>query len=1135
MNADLHLRNWIWASIAIFVAVFVVRWLPALDVHAQTEDTEQPFISPLPTPAFLSQEAKIALDFISTHHNLPVDELQIVNEHTRTYPLIGRTFKAFTIWTQDPGKFQDFHLLVELESDVVEPDVKAISAQEQAAYQARYGRLTPDLYERLQQASDDELLPIAVWLAPDPAARTQKEIYAELAVRFPGAAESLVEFGVPWTVGDVATAETIRQTYFAMLAKDALHSMQPLAEQIASLGAKATTLEPLPSLFVQLSKRDILALAERKDIDLIYLLENEASPAMVEAAATDRMPTSWRQGSLSGAGRRIAVLEPTNIQNTGCLNVTASRAGVPPGSWTPDEIAHKTKVASVLACNHATYRGIAYNANVIDAGYNSASFNPDFAAGVQWAVQTQNADIINVSLQTNSTQSMQWEDRVLDYWVRYGPAIIVVAAGNNAVNVTSPAKGWNVITVGAIDDQGTATWSDDAMWGGSNYVNPTSTHNDREKPELVAPGATITMIGPGGNPSPHSGTSYAAPQVAGLAALLMNRNAALVDRSEAVKAVLMAGAAHNVRDSRVMPSGQDLYDGAGSIDAALSLQAAELGYAANNAATCDRPCWWATDSLYVAPGANVSRSFYATRGERVRVAIAWFSIVDPAYLLDYLSYNYDLQVLAPSGGQVIDGASAGWDASNELVEFVAPETGIYTIRATRSASDTSPDTNRLGIAWSKQASYLPDVRSGSGWENTLYVRNSDPTVRPAQIAFSRDNGDALGYLINPTLAGGVLWQESAAFYTAPASAVVDGSEELLALVRNRSVASNLIRLDNGFRSAAGDPAFEQAATTLYVPAFYRALFGNTNSTLDLFNPSPQGTYVTFEFRGRSGYGDYTTGSYWVPAGGRLRIEAETVPFSPWVGSVRILAGQPVAATVSERNAGFERSFNAAAAGHRLQYVPAAYKNAWNLTTGLVVQNGGSNPVNVTFTFCERLVTNPNSCPTYTSNNLAPLRALALNLENVGVLPSGWSGSVKITSSDNATPLVTIVNNGLKDASGALVDGYSFNASNYGGRWVYLPYAAHNADGRTTGFTLRNVSGAHLSGYAHYYDPDGTLRIAYPFTLASAQAMGRHQSGNGLPNGWVGSILLEASGPILAILREDAPGRSAGYNALVLAP
>lgn len=525
------------------------------------------------------------------------------------------------------------------------------------------------------------------------------------------------------------------------------------------------------------------------------------------------------------------------------------------------------------------------------------------------------------------------------------------------------------------------------------------------------------------------------------------------------------------------------------------------------------------------------------RGERIRVAIAWLSNADGPlynYGTDTLYDNFELKIFRPNGQEAV--SSLSLYNNFEIVELTAPDTGQYQIEVSRrSGSSADPGVNQLGIAWSKQASYLPDVRSGGGWENTLYVRNSDPTVRPAQGAFSKDNGDILGYLTNPTLAGGALWQASAAFYTTPASAVVDGSEELLAVVRNRSVASNLIRLDNGFRSGAGDPAFEQITTTLYIPVFYRAIYGSTNSTIDLFNPTAQGTSVTFEFRGRSGYGDHTTGGYWVPAGGRLRIEATAVPFSPWVGSVRILAGQPVAATVSERNAVFERSFNAAAAGHRLQYVPAAYKNAWNLTTGLLVQNVGSSTVNVTFTFCERLVTNPNTCPTYTHNNLAPLRAIGLNLENVGALPSGWSGSVKITSSDNATPLVTVVNNGLKDASGAQVDGYNFNASNYGGRWVYLPYAARNADGRSTGFTLRNVSGGDISGNAHYYDQDGMRRISYPFTLASAQVTGRAQVNDALPDGWVGSILLEASGPILAIMREDAPNRTAGYNALVLAP
>ena len=37
------------------------------------------------------------------------------------------------------------------------------------------------------------------------------------------------------------------------------------------------------------------------------------------------------------------------------------------------------------------------------------------------------------------------------------------SAGNDAGNVTSPGKGWNVITVGAINDQGNSNWSDDVM------------------------------------------------------------------------------------------------------------------------------------------------------------------------------------------------------------------------------------------------------------------------------------------------------------------------------------------------------------------------------------------------------------------------------------------------------------------------------------------------------------------------------------------------------------------------------------------------------------------------------------------------------------------------------------------------
>lgn len=178
MNIKQMFRYLLLLIVAVLAVIFVASLSLTSGVRAQidrptTLDIET-FISPLPTPTSapqpLSPEAKIALNFILGQRGIPISNLQIVNEHQRSYPLIGRTFKAFTIWTRDPKDFREFNLLVDSESGEVEADVNAIVAQEQAAYRARYGKLTPALYERLQQAQEDELLPIAVWMAPDPAA-----------------------------------------------------------------------------------------------------------------------------------------------------------------------------------------------------------------------------------------------------------------------------------------------------------------------------------------------------------------------------------------------------------------------------------------------------------------------------------------------------------------------------------------------------------------------------------------------------------------------------------------------------------------------------------------------------------------------------------------------------------------------------------------------------------------------------------------------------------------------------------------------------------------------------------------------------------------------------------------------------
>lgn len=210
-------------------------------------------------------------------------------------------------------------------------------------------------------------------------------------------------------------------------------------------------------------------------------------------------------------------------------------------------------------------------------------------------------------------------------------------------------------------------------------------------------------------------------------------------------------------------------------------------------------------------------------------------------------------------------------------------------------------------------------------------------------------------------------------------------------------------------------------------------------------------------------------------------------------------------------------------------MPAAYKNYVNLNTGLVIQNlSGSINRDVTLTYCIRAVTNPNDpaqCVAQTFTNLATQRAMGVNMAAAPVA-DGWTGSIKIQST-GAVPLAVTVNNAKVSA-----DGYDFSASGLGGTTVYLPRASRNSSGPTTGYTLRNVSGVALNVTARYYKADGSLTWTRTFALSSAATTGFLPTNDTLPDPWDGSIVLSATGNIVAIMREDQTASLSGYNGLV---
>jgi serine protease AprX len=117
-----------------------------------------------------------------------------------------------------------------------------------------------------------------------------------------------------------------------------------------------------------------------------------------------------------------------------------------------------------------------------------------------------------------------------DNAVRLG-VTVVVAAGNEgtvggpALKVRHPGAARRVITVGALDKAKTLA-SFSSPGPGSGRLSPGSAIR-LTKPDLCGPGVGITSSTTGGGFATFNGTSMASPHVAGVAALILEKDAGL--------------------------------------------------------------------------------------------------------------------------------------------------------------------------------------------------------------------------------------------------------------------------------------------------------------------------------------------------------------------------------------------------------------------------------------------------------------------------------------------------------------------------------------------------------------------------------------------------------------------------------
>lgn len=242
----------------------------------------------------------------------------------------------------------------------------------------------------------------------------------------------------------------------------------------------------------------------------------------------------WKD-STGGDGIGVAVLD-TGIQTShpdlvGAVVANYNATGQ--GTFY-DGNGHGTHVAGIIGArrNSIGYVGVAPDCDLINIkvmGSDGSGYLSWAIAGLNWAINhktTYNIKVANMSLGVNATS--QSLETACTSAMNAG-IVVVAAAGNNSQNASSfiPAKYTSVVCVSALT-------SSNAFASYSNYGSVV---------DLIAPGSSIPSLWINSGYAYASGTSMAAPHVAGAFALWFDSHSGTW--SQAVTAVKNAAEAGN--------------------------------------------------------------------------------------------------------------------------------------------------------------------------------------------------------------------------------------------------------------------------------------------------------------------------------------------------------------------------------------------------------------------------------------------------------------------------------------------------------------------------------------------------------------------------------------------------------------
>lgn len=396
----------------------------------------------------------------------------------------------------------------------------------------------------------------------------------------------------------------------------------------------------------------------------------------------------------TGADTSLCFLNNGKVTNYISL-VSGGTCDCPYNAWTGDGHGSHTSTSAAGNANedpdssvYAKYNGVAYNAKLVimdaqsesQCGIGAGLYIPsNLYSYLQMAYSFYNARVFSNSWGSSTNSYTSFAHQVDEFMHDYNEAIVLFSAGNDGPGsgtITAPATAKNIVSVGA-----TRNYAQQENLAYFSSQGPT--YDGRLKPEVVAPGYSVTSGKSDGNCSGYNcgtasmaGTSMSCPIVAGASALVIQYYKDIKNHTPSgalIKATLVASGKDITGNYATAPIPNNA-EGWGRVllDSVLEFE--------------DDPetlVFW-DNITFTGSGSSVEYQVNLSSVSRLRIVLAWSD-----YPGSYLVNDLNLMVISPSGdtfwgnyfsgGHSISGGSPDTLNPLEAVYLNSPEDGLWKI------------------------------------------------------------------------------------------------------------------------------------------------------------------------------------------------------------------------------------------------------------------------------------------------------------------------------------------------------------------------------------------------------------------------------------------------------------------------